>query len=90
MLNKIIVKQSKCIQLGHLYEHIFCDHLETFLHNQGVFQYVDYTLSGKTYHGGLIYIEVVFYNEHSAQYIDTINNLEYPGYACGDIWTFLS
>jgi len=57
MKQYIILKKSPSIQLAHLYEHIFCMQINRILRDKKMYLYSDYNLIGKTYHGGLIYIE---------------------------------
>ncbi len=50
------------IQLGHLYEHIFCAHVCRYFHERQLFPYLDYSLIGKTYHEGIIVIDIELYS----------------------------
>lgn len=57
--------------VGHLYEHIFVDTLTRHLRSAGFFSYVDYHLSAKTLHKGLVTLEVEVYNNSLIEVIDT-------------------
>jgi hypothetical protein len=63
MKRLILIKQSNAIDLAHLYEHIFCMRIEEFFYNKHLFQYLDYSLVGKTYHGGVVYIDLELYTQ---------------------------
>lgn len=66
MKQYIVLKPSLSIQLAHLYEHIICMQINKILRDKKMYLYSDYNLIGKTYHGGLIYIEYSQYikNRH--------------------------
>ena len=61
MKRLILIKQSPAIQLAHLYEHIFCCHVETFFYQNQLFPYVDYFLAARTLDAGVIYIDLYLY-----------------------------
>ncbi|RWZ78375.1 MAG: hypothetical protein EOT05_01255 [Candidatus Microsaccharimonas sossegonensis] len=63
MQHYIFVKKSQSIQLGHLYEHLIYMSLVDLLSSKKLYKYVDYDLIGKTYHGGLVYIELRAYSK---------------------------
>lgn len=58
MQHYIFVKKSPSVQLGHLYEHAIYMSLVDLLSSKKLYEYVDYVLIAKTYHGGLIYLEL--------------------------------
>lgn len=71
-----LFKKTPNIQLGHLYEHIFCDVITKYLFDKGVFASIDYILDAKTYHGGIIVIELACYTAQAMQHIDKIKSLK--------------
>lgn len=74
MKSIILIKQSKNVQLGHLYEHIFCDQVVEHLFDKGIFASVDYLLVGKTYHSGIVVVEFVAYTDVALPYINHVRN----------------
>lgn len=62
--NYYLVKQSKSIQLGHLYEHLICLELMKIFQSNNLYLHADYDLVAKMYHGGMIYFEVTCYTEN--------------------------
>ena len=72
MKKLILIKPIDHIQLGHLYEHIFCDHLVELLREKGLFAYVDYSLDGRTYYDGFIRIELYLYTDKAVKHLDDI------------------
>lgn len=71
-----LVKQTENIQLGHLYEHIFCAHIDALFFKNHLFQQLDYSLNGTTYYGGVILVSLELYTEAAvslAKQIPTLN-----------------
>jgi hypothetical protein len=63
MQQLILIKQSSSIQLAHLYEHIFCSHIDKFFYKDHLFQHLDYSLTAKTYQGGVVYVGLELYTD---------------------------
>jgi hypothetical protein len=75
MKRLILIKQSPAIQLGHLYEHIFSAHVDTFLYDHHLFSQLDYSLTGKMYYGGIVYIDIELYTDVAVALADAIPTL---------------
>lgn len=75
MKSLTLFKQTKHIQLGHMYEHIFCDRVVEYLFDKNVYASVDYTLDGKMYHGGVMVIEFAAYTKEAEAYINDLISL---------------
>lgn len=75
MKRLILIKQSPAVQLGHLYEHIFCARVDTFLYERHLFPHLDYSLVGKTYYGGIVYIDIELYTDEAIALSDMIPKL---------------
>ncbi len=60
-----IAKKVKDIQLGHLYEHLYCDALAHEFRSRGLFAYLDYHVDGKTYYRGMVVIRVELYTQEA-------------------------
>lgn len=67
MKQLILLKQSTSIQIAHLYEHLFCSQLDTFLREHSLYQGLDYCIIGKTYYGGVIYVQIELYTDQAIQ-----------------------
>lgn len=63
MQQLIFVKLCNAVQLGHLYEHIFYAHLDTYFRNKKLYQPIDYSINAATNGNGVIYFEIQLYNE---------------------------
>lgn len=84
-----IIKPCKTIQLAHLYEHIFCTHIDNYFRSKAKYSYLDYRLIGKTYHGGMVYIEIEFYNKATNHLAKTIENIV-PDFSEDNIYTAIN
>lgn len=77
------------IQLGHLYEHLYCGYLEQFFRSHNVHPYLDYKLIGRTYYGGIIYIECILYTEKAIKLLDHIAMID-PDFSEDSVYTHFS
>ncbi len=59
MKNIILVKQYDSIRVAHLYEHLYLSAVVQVCKKNMLLNYIDYRWFGKTYHSGLIYIDIV-------------------------------
>lgn len=75
MKSLTLFKPTRHIQLGHLYEHIYCDRVVEYLFDKNVFASVDYVLDGKMYHGGIMVIEFAAYTKEAEEYINDLASL---------------
>ena len=75
MKRLILIKPSSSIDLAHLYEHIFCMHIEELFYNNHLFQYLDYSLVGKTYHGSVVYVDLELYTENAIRLANEVSTL---------------
>jgi len=75
MKQLILLKQSGVVQLAHLYEHIFCSQLDTFLRSHNLYQHLDYSIDGKSY-SGIVYIEIDLYTNQAKKHISHIATLD--------------
>ncbi len=71
----IIIKKSPAIQLGHLYEHLFCMAVDELFRSNNLFPRLDYALDGKTYHGGLVVIDIELYSKEAVNEARNVTNL---------------
>lgn len=78
MKETILVKQCPAIQLAHLYEHLFCAEVDKLFYANGIFPYLDYSLTGNTHQSGIIYIKLVTYTDVAADQISTIESIGLP------------
>lgn len=75
MQRLILIKISPAIQLGHLYEHIFCAHVDTLFYKHHLFPDLDYSIAGKTYYSGIISVEIELYSERAITLSSAISTL---------------
>ena len=76
MKQYIYLKQSPLIELAHLYEHIVCIELTKLLCKKNLYIYLDYDIVGKTYNGGLVYLEINQYTNKRINMHRILSNLE--------------
>lgn len=71
-----LVKHHSCVQLGHLYEHIFAASVKSTMQNSSCYKYLDYALQGTTHdNSGIIEIECEFYTDKAAQLSHAISTI---------------
>jgi len=75
MKQLILIKLSNTIQLAHLYEHIFCRHIDSFFYEHNLFPHLDYSLVGRTFYKGVIYINLELYTDSAISLAVQISSL---------------
>lgn len=64
MKHLTLVKQHPCVQLAHLYEHMFMRSINELFYSNGAFKNLDYSARGVAYEqGGIIIIYIDLYTE---------------------------
>lgn len=76
MKETILIKQCPAIQLAHLYEHLFCSEVDKLFYENGLFPYVDYSLSANTHQTGIIYIKLETYTDLAKEFSTNIENIK--------------
>lgn len=76
MKQTIFIKQCPAIQLAHLYEHLFCSEVDKLFYKNGLFPYLDYSLSGNTHQTGIIYIKLEAYTELAKDFSKNAENIK--------------
>ena len=76
MKNLLFVKQHPCVQLGHLYEHLFVRRINEFFYAKQLYKTLDYSASGTTFdEGGVILVDVYLYSDEAKKYKNELENL---------------
>ncbi len=71
----LFAKASPESNCSHLYEHMFIDAAIEKLRESRLFAFVDYTISGRTYGRGLLFIEIEIWNKSAKnQILDIIHS----------------
>lgn len=74
-----LIKSHPCIQLGHLYEHLYMRQLNEFFYSKGLFKYTDYAAQGTTYdQGGAIVVEISLYTKATQQLAAKLADIQVP------------
>lgn len=68
MKSFILIKPVRHIQIGHLYEHLYCHQLTQILREKGLFAFVDYSVDGKTYYDGYIRVEITLFTKQALEF----------------------
>lgn len=63
------------VQIGHLYEHIFCMELVRYFRSHGLYSYIDYHIDAKTFYTGYVLIEIEFYSAEALKHFDKVADL---------------
>jgi hypothetical protein len=74
MKRYILFKPAVHVQIGHLYEHIYCHQFAQSLREKGLFAYVDYSIDGKTFFDGYVRVEILLYTKAAMAYKKFIEN----------------
>ena len=74
----ILYKLTPSVQIGHLYEHLFCTRLAEHFRHEGLFSYLDYYINAKTYHSGFIRLELDLYTPEALQNEICLRSLPVP------------
>lgn len=76
MKTVILIKQHPCVQIAHVYEHLFMQRLNEFLYENRLFKYLDYFAHGMTFEeGGMIVVECGLYTDEAITCLDDIKSL---------------
>lgn len=77
MMNRLIlVKTFSPVDMAHLYEHLFYGKVSELFTNTGLYQYVDYSLVGKTLQPGIVVIDIELYTADAIELSKTIPNIQ--------------
>lgn len=71
-----LVKYHPCIQLAHLYEHLFVTTVADYLYRHGQYKLLDYALNGATYDSGVIIISAECYAKTSAKLLQDLATMK--------------
>jgi hypothetical protein len=72
----ILIKQHSSIQLAHLYEHIICARIEDLFYLHGLCPLLDYSLIGRTFHQGIVCLDLEFYTDRAEKHANEIRTLK--------------
>ena len=76
MKRLILLKHSDAIDTAHLYEHIFCGAVYKYFKKKKLFEYLDYSLVGKTHRPGVIQIDVELYSPEAIGCANELKSLD--------------
>jgi hypothetical protein len=77
MKNITLIKQHSCIQLGHLYEHLFMRRVDDLFREHKLYRNLDYSTYGTTFHGsGIISIDIDLYTPEALALETKITDLK--------------
>jgi hypothetical protein len=71
-----LVKTSKSIQLGHLYEHIYYARIVAHFRKNHLYQHLDYSVEGETYDNGILYIGLELYTQEAMAFAEIVFRLD--------------
>ncbi len=77
MKSIVLIKSHPCVQLGHVYEHLFLRRINDFFYEQQLFKSLDYAAHGTTFEeGGVIIVEIELYSEEAQKYMSALEQLK--------------
>lgn len=72
----ILIKQDPCVQLAHLYEHLFLMRVNDFFYQHKLYKMLDYAVHGTAYEqAGIIAVECEFYTPEAQALAAEISEL---------------
>lgn len=71
-----IVKYHPCVQLAHLYEHLFVGTVSEVLYQQGQYKFLDYAINGETYESGVIIISAESYTATTQHFLEQLTTIK--------------
>ncbi len=77
MKRVVLIKQHPCVQLAHLYEHLFVTQVDELMYSHGLYKWLDYSARGTTYgRGGVIEIDFELYTPDAEKMMHEIEHLK--------------
>ena len=67
-----LVKYHPCVQLAHLYEHLFITTVTEYLYHHGQYKLLDYALNGETHTSGVLLVQGECYNTEVSTLLENI------------------
>ena len=67
-----LVKYHSCVQLAHLYEHLFVNTVTEYLYHHSQYKLLDYALNGETHTSGVLLIQGECYNTKVSTLLENI------------------
>lgn len=71
-----LYKQHQCIQLAHLYEHMYINAVFSYLYNLEIYRGIDYDLSGSTFDSGIIEIEFTPHTDRASSQLSELSKVD--------------
>lgn len=68
----VFAKYYPCVQLAHLYEHLFVDAVSEALYQQKQYKFLDYAINGATYESGVIIVSAETYTAKAQQFLEQL------------------
>lgn len=72
----VFAKYHPCVQLAHLYEHLFVDAVSEALYQRKQYKFLDYAINGATYESGVIIISAEAYTAAAQQFLERLTTVK--------------
>lgn len=72
----IFAKYHPCVQLAHLYEHLFVDAVSEALYQRKQYKFLDYAINGAAYESGVIIISAEAYTAAAQQFLERLTTVK--------------
>lgn len=71
-----LTKSHPCVQLAHLYEHMFVDAARDVFRQHGCYSFLDYAINGEAYDSGVIKIFIETYHKKASQLLQEVRTID--------------
>jgi hypothetical protein len=73
-----LVKLTQYVQVGHVYEHVYCRRVSEYMKSRNLYALLDYDMDARTYYAGIISLHITTYTEEALKAIENLLLIDGP------------